>query len=94
MSQIAQKHLLAGFIFGDRENNEYIYLPGGEVGTEHPLCVYEHDGSREDIPLEEAGYLVGHLTLKPCSHPVLGKNRFSNRGCSIIASSKKTGSVI
>ena len=36
MSQIAQKHLLAGFIFGDRENNEYIYLPGGEVGTEHP----------------------------------------------------------
>lgn len=76
MSQIAQKHLLAGFIFGDRENNEYIYLPGGEVGTEHPICVYEHDGSREDIPLEEAGYLVGHLTLKPCSHPVLGKKSF------------------
>ena len=33
MSQIAQKHLLAGIIFGDAETGEYIYLPGGEVGT-------------------------------------------------------------
>ena len=39
MSQIAQKHLLAGIIFGDAETGEYIYLPGGEVGTDRPLCV-------------------------------------------------------
>jgi hypothetical protein len=46
MSQIAQKHLLAGIIFGDAETGEYIYLPGGEVGTDRPLCVFEHDGQK------------------------------------------------
>ena len=76
MSQIAQKHLLAGIIFGDRETGEYIYLPGGEVGANNPLCVFEHDGTKEDVTLEEAGYLVDHLTLKPCTHPALGRRSF------------------
>lgn len=76
MSQIAQKHLLAGIIFGDSETGEYIYLPGGEVGADNPLCVFEHDGAKEDVTLEEAGYLVGHLTLKPCAHPALGRRSF------------------
>lgn len=76
MSQIAQKHLLAGIIFGDGHTGEYIYLPGGEVGTDHPLCVFEHDGTKEDISLEQAGYLIDHLTLKPCSHPSLGARSF------------------
>ena len=70
MSQIAQKHLLAGIIFGDAETGEYIYLPGGEVG------VFEHDGAKEDVTLEEAGYLVDHLTLKSCAHPTLGRRSF------------------
>ena len=76
MSQIAKKHRLAGIIFGDRENNEYIYLPGGEVGTDKPMCIYEHDGQRDDIDLDEAGYLVEHLILKKCSHPSLGNRSF------------------
>lgn len=76
MSQIAQKHLLAGIIFGDADTNEYIYLPGGEVGTDQPLCIYEHDGRHEDVTLAEAGYLVDHLTLKRCSHPTLGSRSF------------------
>lgn len=76
MSQIAQKHLLAGIIFGDNETGEYIYLPGGEVGTDNPLCVFEHDGAKDDVSLEEAGYLVDHLTLKPCAHPTLGRRSF------------------
>ena len=76
MSQIAQKHLLAGIIFGDAETGEYIYLPGGEVGANNPLCVFEHDGTKEDVTLEEAGYLVDHLTLKPCTHPALGRRSF------------------
>ena len=76
MSQIAQKHLLAGIIFGDAETGEYIYLPGGEVGTDRPLCVFKHDGQKEDIDLEQAGYLVDHLTLKKCSHPTLGNRSF------------------
>ena len=72
MSQIAQKHLLAGIIFGDAETGEYIYLPGGEVGTDRPLCVFEHDGQKEDIDLEQAGYLVDHLTLKNAAIPPSG----------------------
>ena len=76
MSQIAQKHLLAGIIFGDAETGEYIYLPGGEVGADNPLCVFEHDGAKEDVTLEEAGYLVDHLTLKPGTHPALGRRSF------------------
>lgn len=76
MSQIAQKHLLAGIIFGDAETGKYIYLPGGEVGADTPLCVFEHDGTKEDVTLEEAGYLVDHLTLKQCAHPSLGRRSF------------------
>ena len=53
MSQIAKKHLLAGIIFGDTKTQEYIYLPGGEVGTEHPVCVFEHNGKKDDIDLRK-----------------------------------------
>ncbi len=76
MSQIAKKHLLAGIIFGDADTREYIYLPGGEVVSDHPRCVFEHDGQTEDISLDEAGHLIDHLTLKPCSHPTLGSRSF------------------
>ncbi len=76
MSQIGKKHLLAGIIFGDADTKEYVYLPGGEVGASHPLCVFERDGSREDVTLEEAGHLIDQLTLKPVTHPLLGKRAF------------------
>lgn len=76
MSQIAKKHLLAGIIFGDADTGEYVYLPGGEVGENNPLCIFEHDGSRDDVTLDEAGELISHLTLKPCAHPKLGKRAF------------------
>ena len=76
MSQIAKKHLLAGIIFGDTKTQEYIYLPGGEVGTEHPVCVFEHNGKKDDIDLEEAGHLIDRLTLKKCSQPSLGTRAF------------------
>lgn len=38
MSKVISEKLLAGIIFGDTDNNEYIYLPGGEVGTDNPLA--------------------------------------------------------
>ena len=41
MSRIHKEHLQAGYIFGDNVNQEYIYLPSGEVGTEHPLADLE-----------------------------------------------------
>ena len=32
MSKILAEELLAGIILADNDNEEYIYLPGGEVG--------------------------------------------------------------
>ena len=49
MSRIHKEHLQAGYIFGDTINQEYIYLPSGEVGTDHPLAVLETPTKREDI---------------------------------------------
>lgn len=72
MSKILAEQLEAGFIFGDTETGEYVYLPGGEVGTSNPLCVIEKDGSRNDISLEKAITLISRLSLRPVSHPLLG----------------------
>ena len=76
MSKVTQEKLLAGIIFGDNDNVEDIYLPGGEVGSEAPLCVLERGGSREDLPLEEAAQQVHRLALRPCSHPLWGKRSY------------------
>ena len=35
MSHIAKKHLLAGIIFGDTAQAEYVYLPGGGYLVDH-----------------------------------------------------------
>ena len=44
MSKILAEQLLAGIILGDNDNQEYIYLPGGEVGSDTPCCVFESLG--------------------------------------------------
>lgn len=72
MSQVVRQHLIAGFIFGDWQSGEYVYLPGGEVGLEEPLCVLETPSSRLDISLDEAVQLITKLSLKPVKHPRLG----------------------
>ena len=76
MSQITREHLLAGIIFGDCETGEYIYLPGGELGMEYPICVLEHRQDRQDIPLEDAVCLITRLSLKPVRHPALGRKAY------------------
>ncbi|MCQ2373930.1 MAG: hypothetical protein MJ050_07620 [Phascolarctobacterium sp.] len=76
MSKVISENLLAGIVFGDIENNEYIYLPGGEVGSDNPICVLERNGSSEDIALEEASEMVLYLALKPAKHPILGKRSY------------------
>ena len=76
MSQMVAKHLLAGIIFGDKAAGEYVYLPGGEVGLDNPLCVLETAHDRIDVTLAEAVELVAKLSLKPTMHPLLG-----NRSC-------------
>jgi len=72
MSQVVRQHLIAGFIFGDRQSGEYVYLPGGEVGLDEPLCVLETPAARLDVSLDEAVQLVAKLSLKPVKHPRLG----------------------
>lgn len=76
MSRIHKEHLQSGFIFGDVTNNEYIYLPAGEVSASHPLCVLETPKGREDLDLDAAADLIDKLTLKRCTHPTLGKKSF------------------
>ncbi len=76
MSKVTKEKLLAGYIFGDNDNEEYIYLPGGEVGSDAPLCVLERGSSREDLTLEEAAHMVHRLALRPCQHPVWGRRSY------------------
>lgn len=76
MSRIHKEHLQAGYIFGDITNEEYIYLPAGEVGTDSPMCVLERHKAYEDISLDEAAHLIDKLSLRPCAHPSLGKKSF------------------
>ncbi len=65
MSNIINKEkLVSGLIFGDPANEEYIYMPGGEIGSPFPVCVLERNSVTEDISLEEAAELIGRLHLK------------------------------
>lgn len=72
MSKILAEQLLAGIILGDNDNQEYIYLPGGEVGSDNPCCVFESRDGRQDLQLEAAVEQVKRLHLKPVSHPEMG----------------------
>jgi len=72
MSQITASHLKAGIIFGDNEAGEYVYLPAGEVGISDPLCVFESNKGRQDLPLAAAAALVQKLSLRPVKHPRFG----------------------
>lgn len=77
MSKIIAEQLLAGIILGDTENKEFVYLPGGEVGSASPYCVFEKDSVRKaDLPLEEAVKLVKRLHLVPTHHPLFGKKSY------------------
>jgi hypothetical protein len=52
LSLVTAGHLKAGIIFGDSETQEYIYMPGGEVGIENPICILERNSKRRDITLK------------------------------------------
>ena len=55
MSKILAEQLLAGIILADNDNREYIYLPGGEVGSEDPHCVFERSGGTCQTPAPISG---------------------------------------
>ena len=76
MHKLAESRLLAGFIYGDSRNQEYIYLPGSELDAASPMLVYEKEGRLSDVTMEEALDIIEKRSLKPAAHPRLGKNTF------------------
>ena len=68
MSVIMAEELRAGLILGDRDNDQYLYMPGSEIGSDDPVCIFEEHGNKTD--------LAKRLTLKPTEHPVYGKRAY------------------
>ena len=66
--------LKTGVIFGDNNTGEYVYMPGSEIGIDNPLCVYENNGQRDDVDLQEALRIIRVRSLKPTKHPGLGNS--------------------
>lgn len=73
MHKLAESRLLAGFIYGDSRNQEYIYLPGSELDAASPMLIYEIEGHLSDVSMEEALDIIEKRSLKPAVHPRLGK---------------------
>ncbi len=69
---ITISELKAGLIFGDIDSEEYVYMPASEIGIDNPLCVYENNGQRTDIDLQEALRLIRVRALRQTKHPILG----------------------
>ncbi len=76
MSHMISSELMTGRIYGDRENDEYVYLPAGEVGLAEPMLAFESGGRREDVSMTEALRLIRVLSLRPVRHPRLGESTF------------------
>lgn len=76
MHKLAESRLLAGYIYGDSRNREYIYLPGSELDASSPMLVYETEDRRSDVTMEEALDIIEKRSLKPAVHPILGNNSF------------------
>ncbi|HCP95991.1 MAG TPA: hypothetical protein DIT92_05340 [Anaerovibrio sp.] len=73
MATMTESQLRAGVIFGDNETAEFVYMPASELGMDHPLCVYEYEAVRDDMDLDEAIKTIRLRSLRPTSHPRLGK---------------------
>ena len=76
MSVVMAEELQGGIILGDPENGQYLYMPGSEIGSDDPMCIFEENGSKTDLHMAEAVALAKRLTLKPCRHPKLGEKAY------------------
>ena len=74
MASLIESELKSGLIFGDAENAEYIYMPASEIGVKDPVCVYERSDMRDDVDIKEALRLIRIRSLRPSTHPRLGKS--------------------
>lgn len=73
MHRVIEGKLLAGYIYGDKKNHEYIYLPGSEIDSTNPLFIYETKESRQDISITEALHIIEKRSLRLTTHPVFGE---------------------
>lgn len=71
---VIEAELRGGVIYGDRVNEEYVYIPASEVGAVPPMCVFETRDGREDVDLKEALRLIRVRSLQPTEHPRLGES--------------------
>lgn len=74
MPTMTESTLKAGIIYGDNLNHEYVYMPASEIGVSAPLCIFEQGKERRDIHFAEAVKIIRRLSLKPVTHPKLGKS--------------------
>ena len=74
MASLIESELKSGLIFGDAENAEYVYMPASEFGVTDPVCVYEMGDMRDDVDIKEALRLIRIRSLRPSTHPRLGKS--------------------
>ena len=74
MASLMESELKSGLIFGDAENAEYVYMPASEIGAKDPVCVYEMGDMRDDVDIKEALRLIRIRSLRPSTHPRLGKS--------------------
>ena len=76
MSVIMAEELRAGLILGDRDNDQYLYMPGSEIGSDDPVCIFEEHGNKTALHLAEAVALANRLTLTPTAPPLYGKRAY------------------
>ncbi len=70
---INKEKLAAGIIFGDPGNEEYVYMPGAEIGSPFPVCIFQQQALTEDVALEEAAEIINRLQLKILDIPPFSK---------------------
>ena len=62
MSVIIAEELRAGYILGDPDNDQYLYMPGSEIGVDDPMCIFEDKDFKTDVHLKEAVEIAKKLT--------------------------------
>ncbi len=62
---INKEKLTAGTIFADLTNDEYIYMPGSEIGTSSPMCILKKRDQQIELSLDDASAKIQILNLKP-----------------------------
>lgn len=72
MKTLVESELLAGDIFGDVANKEFVYMPSSEIGLDNPILIFECHNKKEEVNIKDALKLITRYNLKKVVHPKLG----------------------